>query len=195
MFLAGLPTPIFHPLLQNVCSNSCYRTPFFRLSATYSLIFTKKTRIPKTITTITLALTFIRQHRVSIPSAGVWKHQAPFTFGSIRPLRILSTMRALPGFLLPDHRGAHGDSPLILAPLGALNGKPPPQNDASRSGGGSTSQKNPPILVQSGETIQTSPVYYTVGTCVWIDSGNWVIRSRKRPTDSTLESGKPVPSS
>lgn len=56
-------------------------------------------------------------------------------------------------------------------------------------------KKNPPILVQSGETIQTSPVYYTVGTCVWIDSGNWVIRSRKRPTDSTLESGKPVPSS
>lgn len=44
VFLAGLPALIFYPLSSNVCSNSCYYTLFFRLSATYSRIFTRKTR-------------------------------------------------------------------------------------------------------------------------------------------------------
>lgn len=38
------------------------------------------------------------------------------------------------------NRGAHGDSPLILAPLGVLNGKPPPQTSVRTLGGGSTSR-------------------------------------------------------
>ena len=44
VFLAGLPALIFYPLSSNVCSNSCYYTLLFRPFATYSRIFTGKTR-------------------------------------------------------------------------------------------------------------------------------------------------------
>ena len=38
-FLAELPALIFYPLSSNVCSNNCYYTPLFRLSATCSRTF------------------------------------------------------------------------------------------------------------------------------------------------------------
>lgn len=41
------------------------------------------------------------------------------------------------GYIIKSgNRGAHGDSPLILAPLGVLNGKPPPQTSVRTLGGG-----------------------------------------------------------
>ena len=45
------------------------------------------------------------------------------------------------------NRGAHGDSPLILAPLGVLNGKPPPQTSVRTLGGGSTSLQGPRAII------------------------------------------------